>query len=398
MDALRRGLVNPSMGRRSSTSACSRTISPRGAYALAWPKDRQRPTRCAGDGDWLESQSRNSVTSALFPIPGSPRMATAAGLAPPAVTRAKASRRLASSSSRPTKACRARSSVSVSAPRSARHATPPHLPFRLDDFLRPEVEGSARRSDRSPTDEDLARLGSLLETRGDVDHVAGYERAPDARRPDHHVAGIDANPKVKRISEQRGQGPPHRQRGVKSPVGVVLLRRGRAEGRHHGVANELLDCPAGVRDLLGHRVVEAVEHRARSFGVLRVGERRRAHEVGEENGRELALLTWALVRDRRAAVRAEPRSRRYSCAARCAEGHVMNFPTARRPFCSVQRPRSRASLGIGIPSTASPAATRQSSKDPARRPRAPREQRRPLSQLPTDLYRRRDEQPAEGGT
>jgi hypothetical protein len=40
---------------------------------------------------------------------------------------------------------------------------------------------------------------------------------------------------------------------------VIFERTRRAECRHHGVARELLDGPAGALDFLRHRVVEAIE-------------------------------------------------------------------------------------------------------------------------------------------
>ena len=71
----------------------------------------------------------------------------------------------------------------------------------------------------------------------------------------------------------------------------MILERSRcAEGRHHGVADELLDRAAGVLDLDRHGVVEAVEQGTRALGILRVGEPGRADEVREEDSRELALL------------------------------------------------------------------------------------------------------------
>src|SRR5204863_6750426 len=59
---------------------------------------------------------------------------------------------------------------------------------------------------------------------------------------------------------------------------------------HHSVAGELLDRPAGGLDLRGHRVVEPLEPGARPFGVLLVGERRRARKIGEEDGGQLPFL------------------------------------------------------------------------------------------------------------
>ena len=77
---------------------------------------------------------------------------------------------------------------------------------------------------------------------------------------------------------------------MERPLGVILERSRRPECRHYCVAGELLDGPTGALDLGRHRVVEAVEQRTRALRILRVGERGRADEVGEDDGRELALL------------------------------------------------------------------------------------------------------------
>ena len=76
---------------------------------------------------------------------------------------------------------------------------------------------------------------------------------------------------------------------MQGPLGVVLERARGAEHCHHGVAGELLDRAAGELDLLCHRVVEAVEQRARPLRILRAAKLGRADEVGEDDGRELSL-------------------------------------------------------------------------------------------------------------
>ena len=77
---------------------------------------------------------------------------------------------------------------------------------------------------------------------------------------------------------------------MERPLGMILARRGCPEGRHDCVADELLDRAAGLRDLLGHRVVEAVQECARALGVLSAGKRGGADEIGEQHGCELPLL------------------------------------------------------------------------------------------------------------
>ena len=70
----------PRMGHRSARFGWPRTTSPSGEYALACPKERQRPARWTRAGDCAPSQRRNSRTSVLLPIPGSPRIETRIGV------------------------------------------------------------------------------------------------------------------------------------------------------------------------------------------------------------------------------------------------------------------------------------------------------------------------------
>jgi hypothetical protein len=69
----------------------------------------------------------------------------------------------------------------------------------------------------------------------------------------------------------------HPERHVQRPLGVVLVRRRRAERRHHRVADELLDRPARPLDLCRHRVVEPVEQRPYPLRILVPGQRGRTH-------------------------------------------------------------------------------------------------------------------------
>ena len=76
---------------------------------------------------------------------------------------------------------------------------------------------------------------------------------------------------------------------MQGPLGMIFVSRRHTESGHDCVADELLDCPAGALDLLGHRGVEALQQRACSLGIL-LSELGRADEVGEQHGRELPLV------------------------------------------------------------------------------------------------------------
>jgi hypothetical protein len=152
-----------------------------------------------------------------------------------------------------------------------------------------ELEGAADRLRRAGADEDRARLGRLLEPRRDVDGVTGNEGAALAGPPGHDLAGVDADPELEGAAEERGEPALHRERRVQRPLRVVLVRLGDAEDGHDRVAGELLDRAAGVVDLGRHRVVEALELDARPLRILLLPERRRADEVGEDDGGQLPL-------------------------------------------------------------------------------------------------------------
>jgi len=67
----------------------------------------------------------------------------------------------------------------------------------------------------------------------------------------------------------------------------------------YAVAHEFLDRAACSSHLARHRIVEAVEHSARSLRVLRVRGLCRAYEVGEQQGRQLAFFTYVRLAVRR---------------------------------------------------------------------------------------------------
>ena len=163
------------------------------------------------------------------------------------------------------------------------------LAFRIELERGPELEGAAHRLGRPRTDDDRTGLCRLLEPGGDVDRVAGDERAADAPRPGDDLTRVHADPKREPSVEDGLEPLLHGERGVQCALGVVLERIRDAEDGHDGVAGELLDRPAGTPDLLRHRVVEAFEQHACPLGVLLVRERRRTDEVGEEHSGQLAL-------------------------------------------------------------------------------------------------------------
>ena len=106
---------------------------------------------------------------------------------------------------------------------------------------------------------------------------------------DDDLARVDADPQREHAVEVSAETALHRKCRMQRPLGVVLVRLGNAEDRHHRVARELLDRAAGAADLVRHRVVEPLQQHPRPLGVLLLAERRRADEVGEEHGGQLPL-------------------------------------------------------------------------------------------------------------
>ena len=68
------------------------------------------------------------------------------------------------------------------------------------------------------------------------------------------------------------------------------MRYGRSEHGHHRVADELLDRPAEVLELLPNACVVRAEQPDDVLGIHLLGACREADQVGEEDGYDLALL------------------------------------------------------------------------------------------------------------
>ena len=137
-------------------------------------------------------------------------------------------------------------------------------------------------------DEDRARLGDALESRRGVDEVAGDHALVRGAEGDGGFAGQDAGPGLDSWS-QRLDGVDELEAGPDGPLGVVLAGDGGAPDRHDGVADELLDGAAVAADHLAGELEVAVQELAGVLGVLALGERREADEIGEQDRDEAAL-------------------------------------------------------------------------------------------------------------
>ena len=102
-----------------------------------------------------------------------------------------------------------------------------------------------------------------------------------------------------------------RERRADGALGVVLVRRRRPEERHHRVADELLDGAAVSLELGADALVVGAEDSLDVLRVHRLGPRREADEVAEDDRDDLAFA----ARRRHQAVfasasSASPRSRK----------------------------------------------------------------------------------------
>ncbi len=88
------------------------------------------------------------------------------------------------------------------------------------------------------------------------------------------------------------------------------MRDGSAEDGHHRVADELLHRAAEALELVAQAGVVRAEERAHLLRIHLLGARREAHEIGEEDGDDLAFLEprFLLGSQRPAAGVAEARS------------------------------------------------------------------------------------------
>jgi len=166
------------------------------------------------------------------------------------------------------------------------------------------------------TDQDLARLCTLLEPGRDVDSIARDQRVALAG---HDLARVDPDP---RPQPDRRDGRPQLDRCAHGPERVVLVRLRDAEDRHHGVANELLH-RAAVPLEDSPRILEIAAHRGpHGLGVESLPERGRARQVAEDDRDGLPDLAGRFdLLERRSAGAAEPEPRWIFLAAACASPH-----------------------------------------------------------------------------
>ena len=141
-----------------------------------------------------------------------------------------------------------------------------------------------------------------LQPGGHVHGVAGH-RVAGTHGAGEHLAGVHAHAQVEVDAGREAlvhlvHGGLHAEAGAHGALGVVLVRHGRAEDRHHVVADVLVDGAAVALDLLAEPHQGAVDERLHGLWVHALGHGGVAGQVGEEDGHLAAFLRRLLVRPR----------------------------------------------------------------------------------------------------
>ena len=138
----------------------------------------------------------------------------------------------------------------------------------------------------------------LLEARRHVHRVAAHHQlaARSCFAAGHDLARVDADPQpdlgvvpLEHAFREHPERVAHRQRRAHGPLGVVLVGLRDAEGRHDGVAGELLHDPAVGDHAMGDALEEGLDTAAHDLGIGAPYEGRRIHEVDEQDRGELAF-------------------------------------------------------------------------------------------------------------
>ena len=133
-------------------------------------------------------------------------------------------------------------------------------------------------------DQNLVRRRALLESRGEVDRLAGREGRVAVT--DDDLARLDADPC---LEAEVGGRLDDLERRADRTLGVVLVRLRDAERGHHCVARKLLDEPPVALDALRGLLEEPVDPAPDDLGIGRGDEPGRIDQVDEQHGRQLAF-------------------------------------------------------------------------------------------------------------
>ena len=199
----------------------------------------------------------------------------------------------------------------------------------------------------------------LLQAGGDVDRVAADHQVAARGRlaACDDVAGVDADAQtdvgsVARpdVVGERAEARVDGERGAHRALRVVVVRLRDPEHGQDRVAYELLGRPAVSLDLAVDELEELALELAELLGIEPLGERRRAGEVGKEDGDDAAFLS--VVRDRRSRCRRVLEERRPAARAERGRGGLLGAATGARAgerrAARAAEPRLRGLLGSTV--------------------------------------------------
>src|SRR5262245_48198574 len=162
-----------------------------------------------------------------------------------------------------------------------------------------EVEEARRESRGLLGHTDPARGRQLLHPGGEADHVPlrGVVHAQVvADSPDDDLARVEAHADreiepalAPHVFGERPEVARQLERGRACALGVVLVGDRGAKQRHDAVAGVLVDGPLVPVDAVREDPKEAIEEAMPFLGIDALGELHRVHDVGEEDGDQLAL-------------------------------------------------------------------------------------------------------------
>ena len=163
------------------------------------------------------------------------------------------------------------------------------LPLSVDRRRLLVVDDRTRRSVRRLVGEDAVdRRGALKSSCRVHDvprrHAFAFSRACIER--DERLAGRDPDAKLEPVLEGEVAD---RERCPHGALGIVLVRDGSPEERHHRVPDELLDGAAVALELAADASVVRAQKRVDVLGIHRLRALREADEVAEDDRDDLAL-------------------------------------------------------------------------------------------------------------
>ena len=164
------------------------------------------------------------------------------------------------------------------------------LSLRLDGLAGAVLDRRAGRAECRLADEDPVRRRRRLQPRGGVHDVAGnHPFAGTGTSIERHerLTGVDADANLQlRLLQDR---IPNRESRPHRPLRIVLVRRRRAEHRHHRVADELLHRASVMLERRPQPLVIRTQDRLHILRIQRLGPRREADEVREQDRDDLPL-------------------------------------------------------------------------------------------------------------